>query len=165
MKPFTHKSCAGANMVYSRAERQHSSAALRETFSNAYPDKEVLNKTTIHRLVTKFRDAGSVCLWQELIGRQNSWDQGCTDFKQCISCNNGIRLPEFNIAIRLVVLRKWREQRPSNQGDLDSSVTGEAGRIYYTGVDLLLISSLYRIMWLVWGCVLNGVPCTMQLTR
>jgi hypothetical protein len=36
-------------------------AALREGFSNAYPDEEVANKTTIHRLVTTFRDTGSVC--------------------------------------------------------------------------------------------------------
>jgi hypothetical protein len=36
------------------------------------------------------------------------------------------------------------EQRPSNQGDLDSSVTGEVGRVYYTGVGLLLVSFLYR---------------------
>jgi hypothetical protein len=49
-------------MVYSRAERvfilEHyfaskSFAAVREAFSNAYPDKEVSNKT-MHRLVTKF---------------------------------------------------------------------------------------------------------------
>jgi hypothetical protein len=37
-------------------------SVVREAFSNAYPDKEVPNKTTIHRLVTKFRDTGSVCL-------------------------------------------------------------------------------------------------------
>jgi hypothetical protein len=56
-------------MVYSRAERvfilEHyfaskSSAAVREAFSNAYPDKEVPNEP-VHRLVTKFRDTGSVC--------------------------------------------------------------------------------------------------------
>jgi hypothetical protein len=65
------KSCAGANVVYSRAERVFileyhfalkSFAAVREAYSNAYPDKEVRNKTTIHRLVIKFRDTGSVCL-------------------------------------------------------------------------------------------------------
>jgi hypothetical protein len=57
-------------MVYSRAERvfivEHyfaskSFAAVREAFSNACPDKGPPNKTTIHRLVTKFRDTGSVC--------------------------------------------------------------------------------------------------------
>jgi hypothetical protein len=56
--------------VYSKAERvfilEHyftskSFAAVREAFSNAYPDKEVPNKTTVERLVTKFRDTGSVC--------------------------------------------------------------------------------------------------------
>jgi hypothetical protein len=56
-------------MVYSRAERvfilEHyfaskSFAAIRKAFSNAYPDKEVPNKTTIHRLVTIFWDTESV---------------------------------------------------------------------------------------------------------
>jgi hypothetical protein len=37
-------------------------AAIREAFNNAYPDKEVPSKTTIHQMVTKFRDTGSVCL-------------------------------------------------------------------------------------------------------
>jgi hypothetical protein len=58
-------------MMYSRAERvfilEHdfaakSFAAVREAFSNAYPDKEVPNKITIHRLATKYRDTGTVCL-------------------------------------------------------------------------------------------------------
>jgi hypothetical protein len=40
-------------------------AAVREAFSNAYPDKEVPNKTKIHQLVTKFRDTGSVCLRED----------------------------------------------------------------------------------------------------
>jgi hypothetical protein len=56
--------------VYSVAERvfipEHyfaskSFAAIREAFSNVYPDKEVPNNT-IHRMVTKYRDTGSVCL-------------------------------------------------------------------------------------------------------
>jgi hypothetical protein len=41
------------------------------------------------------------------------------------------------------LLRNWREQWPSNKDDLVSSVTGEVGRVYYTGVDLLMISFLY----------------------
>jgi hypothetical protein len=58
-------------MMYSRDERvfilehyftQKSFAVVREAFSNAYPNKEVPNKTTIHRPVTKFRNTGSVCL-------------------------------------------------------------------------------------------------------
>jgi hypothetical protein len=58
-------------VVYSRAEREFilekhfaifSLAAVRVAFSNAYSGKEVLNETTIHRLVTKFRYTGSVCV-------------------------------------------------------------------------------------------------------
>jgi hypothetical protein len=58
-------------MVYSQAEHvfilEHylaskSFAAVREAFSNVYPDNEVWNKTTTHRLVTKIRDTGSVCV-------------------------------------------------------------------------------------------------------
>jgi hypothetical protein len=37
-------------------------AAVHEAFSNVHPDKEVLNKTTILRLVTTFWDTRSVCL-------------------------------------------------------------------------------------------------------
>jgi hypothetical protein len=36
-------------------------AVIHEEFSNAYPDKEVLIKTTLHQLVTKFWDTESVC--------------------------------------------------------------------------------------------------------
>jgi hypothetical protein len=43
----------------------------------------------------------------------------------------------------------WHEQRPSNKGDFDSSVTGDVGRVYYTGVDLLLILFLYRSTFLL----------------
>jgi hypothetical protein len=35
-------------------------AAACEAFRNGYPVKQVPNKTTIHRLVTKFRDTGRV---------------------------------------------------------------------------------------------------------
>jgi hypothetical protein len=31
-------------------------ASIREAASNAYPDREVRNKTTVHRLATKLRD-------------------------------------------------------------------------------------------------------------
>jgi hypothetical protein len=57
-------------MVYSRAERvfilEHyfvskSFAAVIEVFSDAYSDKEVPNKTTVHRLETKCRGTGSAC--------------------------------------------------------------------------------------------------------
>jgi hypothetical protein len=52
-------------MLYSRSERvfifelyftSKSFAAVRESFSSAYPDREVPNKTTVQRLVTTFRD-------------------------------------------------------------------------------------------------------------
>jgi hypothetical protein len=58
-------------MVHSPTERvfilEHyfaskSFAAVREAFSNVYPDREVPNETTVHRLITKFRDTGSVCV-------------------------------------------------------------------------------------------------------
>jgi hypothetical protein len=42
------------------------------------------------------------------------------------------------------LLRNWREQRPSNQSDFDSIVTWAVGSVCYTGVDLLLVSFLYR---------------------
>jgi hypothetical protein len=35
--------------------------AVREAFHQVYPDKEVPNKTTVHRLVKKFRETESVC--------------------------------------------------------------------------------------------------------
>jgi hypothetical protein len=37
----------------------------------------------------------------------------------------------------------WHEQWPSKQGDLDLSIVREEGRVYYMGVDLLLILFLY----------------------
>jgi hypothetical protein len=43
------------------------------------------------------------------------------------------------------LLRNCLEQSPSNQGNLDSSVTGKVGRVYYVGVRLLLISFLNHI--------------------
>jgi hypothetical protein len=99
-------------MVYTRAERvfilEHyfaskSFVAVREAFSNAYPDKEVPNDTIIHRRVTTFLGTGSVCLGQVLIERQNTSNYGRTGFKQCISCNNGVRLQEFDVAIGFVL--------------------------------------------------------------
>jgi hypothetical protein len=51
------KTYAGANTLYSRAERvfilEHYSAlksfaAVREVFNSEYPDMEVTNKTTVH---------------------------------------------------------------------------------------------------------------------
>jgi hypothetical protein len=36
--------------------------------------------------------------------------------------------------------RNWREQRPSNHGDLDPSITGDVGRGCYTKAGFLVIS-------------------------
>jgi hypothetical protein len=47
-------------------------------------------------------------------------------------------------------MRSWREQRPSNKGYFDLSVTGEAWR-----ANLLLISFLYCSTQLCLGCVLK----------
>jgi hypothetical protein len=44
-----------------RKWRTHEQSVCCEAFSNAYPEKEVPNKTTIHQLVTTFFDTGSVC--------------------------------------------------------------------------------------------------------
>jgi hypothetical protein len=56
---------------------------------------------------------------------------------------------EYTMFARAQLLRNWCEQRPSSQGDLDSSVAVEIGRVYYAGVDLLLISFLCRSAWLL----------------
>jgi hypothetical protein len=42
------------------------------------------------------------------------------------------------------LLRKWHDQRPSDQGDLASNVIQDVGRVYYTETDLLPISLLCR---------------------
>jgi hypothetical protein len=70
------KNCAGAYMMHSREERvfilEHydaskSFAAVQEAFSNVYPNKEVPNKTTVHRLVTRFRNK------EEFVRDKFSW--------------------------------------------------------------------------------------------
>jgi hypothetical protein len=51
---------------------------------------------------------------------------------------------EYTIFAPAQLLRNWREQRPSNEDNLDSTVTREAERVYFTEQDQLLISVLYR---------------------
>jgi hypothetical protein len=67
------------NMAHSLAESvfnpKHyfalaSLTVVSEAFSNAYFDKQVPNKLTVRTMVTKFRGAGSVCLRQVVIERQ-----------------------------------------------------------------------------------------------
>lgn len=44
-------------------------------------------------------------------------------------CND----PEYTMFAPTQVLRNWCEQRPSNNGDLNSSVAGDVGRILHGG--------------------------------
>jgi hypothetical protein len=59
-------------------------------------------------------------------------------------------------------LHNWHEQQSSNKDDLDLTVAGEAGKFYYTGVDLLLISFLCHSTWLLLGCILNGTHTVLM---
>jgi hypothetical protein len=67
--PVAQKLCRCEHGVFTIRTCVHSRTLLliavfsnvRETFSNPYPDKEVPKKTIIHRLVTTFRNTGSVC--------------------------------------------------------------------------------------------------------
>jgi hypothetical protein len=108
------KRYAGTNMVNLWAEcvfiheryfPSKSSAAVRETFSDAYRDREVPAKTSVpeHHLVTNFWGVESVC------DKCSSSDKTAEItavfyFTQCISCNNGIKLQECNITIGIVAL-------------------------------------------------------------
>jgi hypothetical protein len=66
---------------------------------------------------------------------------------------------EYTIFAPAQFLRNWCRQRPSNRNDLDSSVTREVGRVYDTGVDLLMIF-LYHSKQLLLGSFLYGTSCT-----
>jgi hypothetical protein len=46
---------------------------------------------------------------------------------------------EYSMFAPAQLLRNRPEQRPSNECDFDLSVTGEIGRVYYKGVDRILI--------------------------
>jgi hypothetical protein len=54
---------------------------------NAFPDKEVRNKTAIHQLVKAFQDTGSICQWQVLIVWQNRWNYSQTRHLKYVSSN------------------------------------------------------------------------------
>jgi hypothetical protein len=66
--PVAQKLCWCKHGVFTSRMRVHSLtlllsksfAALRKTCRNVYSDKEVPSNTTIHRLLTKFPDRGSV---------------------------------------------------------------------------------------------------------
>jgi len=65
---------------------------VREAFNSAYCDEELSNKATVHRLVSKFRDTGSVCLWRVFLERQNSSNYWRTDLNECIICKKSVLL-------------------------------------------------------------------------
>jgi acyl carrier protein phosphodiesterase len=88
------KSQAGAKRVCLRREcvfilehffASKSFDAVREAFSNAYPDKELPNKTTIHRLVTTFWNTGrrkfledcsrNNCITARVLWRAHCWER------------------------------------------------------------------------------------------
>jgi len=70
-----HKSSAGTKILsyiqklflFEQHLTSKSCATLRQAFNGEYPDKEILSKTTVHRLVTKLWATGSVwskkCVW------------------------------------------------------------------------------------------------------
>jgi hypothetical protein len=47
--------------------------------------------------------------------------------------NEHISARKYAVFSPAQLLSSWCEQRPSNQGDLDSSVTAEDVTVYYTG--------------------------------
>jgi hypothetical protein len=53
-------------------------------------------------------------------------------------------------------LRNWRQQRPSNQGEIDSSIRLEVVIIYYTGWSYFI---LLQQCWVLLGPVFSGTPC------
>jgi hypothetical protein len=61
-------------------------------------------------------------------------EQTANDFdtKYCSRMNTRYAL-EYTMFAPAQFLRNWREQRPCIQGDLDSRVSVEVGRVYYTG--------------------------------
>jgi hypothetical protein len=92
-----HQSCLGANMVYSWAEHvfilkhyftSKSFAAIHEAISKAYPDKEVLNKTTIHQLVTELWESGSVCnrkyIWRQTVLTDEATGNRIVGIRKCL---------------------------------------------------------------------------------
>jgi hypothetical protein len=53
----------------------------------------------------------------------------------------------------------WREQRPADYGDLDSSVTGELGRLVHIWNCFWFYFYSVSHTWFLLHCVLNGTLC------
>jgi hypothetical protein len=75
---------------------------------------------------------------------------------------NTLSAHEYTVFEPAQHLRNCREQRPSDEGDLDSGVSRKVGRVYYRGVDLLRISFLYCRTRLFLGCVSGSIPCSIE---
>jgi hypothetical protein len=69
---------------------------------------------------------------------------------------------EYTMFTYVQRLRNWREKRPSYEGDVDSTVTAEVRRVYYMGVDLLLIPFSYLRLHLVEPLIPSGVVRTLE---
>jgi hypothetical protein len=77
------------------------------------------------------------------------------DFDSMLQCEvqlgiNSRSAPEYVMFAPPQLLRNYREQRPSSQGDLKSSATGKVGGGCYTEMDLPLTSFVYGGTWLFW---------------
>jgi hypothetical protein len=89
--------------------------AVREAFSNAYSGSGVSNNTTGHRLVTKFRDTGTVC--DRKYVRRRTLSPGETfrffarDGAMGHTANTTALLQEF-IAERIVRCSHWQPRSP-----------------------------------------------------
>jgi hypothetical protein len=57
---------------------------------------------------------------------------------------------EYTMFTLAQIFLNWRKQRPSNEGDLDSSVTGQLGRAHYTGVDLFRFNCCTTARYCFW---------------
>jgi hypothetical protein len=64
----------------------------------------------------------------------------------------------YNILAPAQPLRSWREQRPSNHGEIDSSVTGEVGRVYYWRWTCFWFHFCTVVRYCC-CCVSDGTPC------
>jgi len=66
---------------------------------------------------------------------------------------NTCSTPEYTMLAFAQLLSNWSKQRPSSQGDLDSHVMDEAERVYYTRMELLMVSFLFVIsIWVRFKC-------------
>jgi hypothetical protein len=77
---------------------------------------------------------------------------------------NKLPASEYTTFVSAQLLRNWREQRPSNKGNLDSRITVKIGTIYYTEVGLLLISFFTVVLGLLfkWYALYKSFPTSVE---